>query len=72
MAGSVYKFIEVVGTSDESWEKAAETAVEMASKSLRDLRVAEVLELDMQIEEGKIISYRTKLKLSFKVEKRIE
>lgn len=72
MAGSVYKFIEVVGTSDESWEKAAETAVEMASKSLRDLRVAEVLELDMQIEDGKIISYRTKLKLSFKVEKRIE
>jgi hypothetical protein len=62
----------VVGTSDESWEKAAETAVEMASKSLRDLRVAEVLELDMQIEDGKIISYRTKLKLSFKVEKRIE
>jgi len=72
MAGSVYKFIEVVGTSDKSWEKAAETAVEMASKSLRDLRVAEVLELDMQIEEGKIISYRTKLKLSFKVEKKIE
>jgi hypothetical protein len=72
MAGSVYKFIEVVGTSDESWEKAAETAVEMASKTLRDLRVAEVLELDMQIEDGKIISYRTKLKLSFKVEKKIE
>ena len=72
MAGSVYKFIEVVGTSDESWEKAAETAVEMASKTLRDIRVAEVLELDMQIEDGKIISYRTKLKLSFKVEKRIE
>ena len=72
MAGSVYKFIEVVGTSDQSWEKAAETAVEMASKSLRDLRVAEVLELDMQIEEGKIVSYRTKLKLSFKVEKKIE
>jgi flavin-binding protein dodecin len=72
MAGSVYKFIEVVGTSDQSWEKAAETAVELASKSLRDLRVAEVLELDMQIEDGKIISYRTKLKLSFKVEKKIE
>ena len=72
MAGSVYKFIEVVGTSDESWEKAAETAVEMASKTLRDLRVAEVLELDMQIEDGKIISYRTKLKLSFKVQKKIE
>ena len=72
MAGSVYKFIEVVGTSDESWEKAAETAVEMASKTLRDIRVAEVLELDMQIEEGKIVSYRTKLKLSFKVEKKIE
>ena len=72
MAGSVYKFIEVVGTSDKSWEQAAQTAVEMASKSLRDLRVAEVLELDMQIEEGKIISYRTKLKLSFKVEKKID
>ena len=72
MAGSVYKFIEVVGTSDKSWEQAAQTAVEMASKSLRDLRVAEVLELDMQIEEGKIISYRTKLKMSFKVEKKID
>jgi hypothetical protein len=72
MAGSVYKFIEVVGTSDESWEKAAETAVEMASKTLRDLRVAEVLELDMQIEDGKIISYRTKLKLSFKVQRKID
>ena len=72
MAGSVYKFIEVVGTSDKSWEQAAQTAVEMASKSLRDLRVAEVLELDMQLEEGKIISYRTKLKLSFKVGKKID
>ena len=72
MAGSVYKFIEVVGTSDKSWEQAAQTAVEMASKTLRDLRVAEVLELDMQLEEGKIISYRTKLKLSFKVEKKID
>ena len=72
MAGSVYKFIEVVGTSDKSWEQAAQTAVEMASKTLRDLRVAEVLELDMQLEEGKIISYRTKLKLSFKVEKKLD
>jgi dodecin len=71
MAESVYKFIEVVGSSDKSWEKAAEAAIAMASKSLRDLRIAEVLEMDMQIEDGKIISYRTKLKLSFKVEKNL-
>ena len=70
MAESVYKFIEVVGSSDKSWEKAAEAAITMASKTLRDLRIAEVLEMDMQIEDGKIISYRTKLKLSFKVGKK--
>jgi len=68
MSESVYKFIELVGTSTESWEKAAAAAVEMASRSLRELRIAEVSEMDMQIEGGKIISYRTKVKLSFKYE----
>ena len=63
---SVYKVIELVGTSSESWEKAAEEAVNMASKSLKDLRIAEVVELDMQIEDGKIKAYRAKLKVSFK------
>jgi len=69
MAESVYKFIELVGTSTESWEKAAAATVEMASKTLRDLRVAEVTELDMHLEDGKIAAYRAKVKLSFKVEK---
>jgi len=68
MAESVYKFIELVGTSTESWEKAATAAVEQASKSLRDLRIAEVVELDMQIEGGKVMAYRAKVKLSFKYE----
>jgi hypothetical protein len=68
MSDSVYKVIELVGTSSESWEKAAANAVELAAKSLRDLRIAEVVELDMQIDDGKIISFRTKLKLSFKYE----
>ena len=66
MPNSVYKVIELVGTSPESWEKAAANAVEMASISLRDLRIAEVVELDMQIEDGKVTSYRTKIKVSFK------
>ncbi len=66
MTDSVYKVIELVGTSTESWEKAAKAAVETASKSLRDLRVAEVVELDLQIEDGKVLAYRTKVKLSFK------
>jgi len=66
MAESVYKVIELVGTSAESWEKAAAAAVERASKSLRDLRIAEVVELDMQIEGGKIATYRAKIKVSFK------
>jgi len=65
---SVYKFIELVGTSTESWEKAAAAAVETASKSLRDLRIAEVTELDMQVENGKVASYRAKVKVSFKYE----
>jgi flavin-binding protein dodecin len=68
MAESVYKVIELVGTSTESWEKAASAAVSQASKSLRDLRIAEVSVLDMQIEEGKIKSYRAKVKVSFKFE----
>lgn len=66
MAESVYKVIELVGTSTESWEKAAMAAVETAAKSLRDLRVAEVIELDMQLEDGKVLAYRAKVKVSFK------
>ena len=68
MAESVYKVVEVVGTSTESWEKAAKAAVERAAKSLRDLRVAEVVEQDIVIEKGKVAHYRTKVKLSFKYE----
>ena len=68
MPDSVYKVIELVGTSSESWEKAAAAAVNLASKSLRDLRVAEVTTLDMTIEDGKIKAYRAKVKLSFKYE----
>ncbi len=66
MADTVYKVIELVGTSKESWEKAAASAVAVASKTLRDLRIAEVSELDMQIEEGKVVAYRAKVKVSFK------
>ncbi|CAG0959269.1 Calcium dodecin [Anaerolineae bacterium] len=66
MPESVYKLIELVGTSEESWEKAVGNAVAMASKSLRDLRIAEVSELDVQIEDGKIVAYRAKVKVSFK------
>lgn len=65
---SVYKFIEVVGTSPESWEKAAAEAVETAGKKLRELRVAEVVEMDMTVEKGKVALYRTKVRLSFKYE----
>ena len=65
---SVYKFIELVGTSPESWEKAAAIVVETASKSLRNIRVAEVLEMDMTVEDGKVALYRTKLMLSFKLD----
>jgi flavin-binding protein dodecin len=70
MAESVYKFIELVGTSPESWEKAASAAVAQAAKSLRDLRVAEVSQLDLALEDGKVKSYRAKVKLSFKYENR--
>lgn len=66
MAESVYKVIELVGTSTDSWEKAAQAAVDRASKSLKDLRIAEVSQLDMQIEDGKVRAYRAKVKLSFK------
>ena len=66
MAESVYKVIELVGTSNESWEKAAAAAVERAAETLRDLRIAEVVEMDMQIDDGKVIAYRTKVKVSFK------
>jgi dodecin len=66
MAESVYKIIELVGTSTDSWEKAASAAIEKASKSLRDLRIAEVAELDLVIEDGKVAAYRAKVKVSFK------
>ena len=65
---SVYKFIELVGTSKESWEKAAEAAVKKAAQTLRELRIAEIVELDMQIEKGKVVAYRAKVKVSFKYE----
>ena len=68
MAESVYKVIELVGTSTESWEKAAAAAVARASKTLRDLRVAQIVELDMQLEDGKVLAYRAKIKISFKYE----
>jgi flavin-binding protein dodecin len=68
MGDSVYKVIELVGTSPDSWEKAAASAVELAAKSLRDMRIAEVIDLDLQIEDGKIRAYRAKLKVSFKYE----
>ena len=68
MPESVYKVIELVGTSTDSWEKAAAAAVNKASKTLRDLRIAEVAQLDMQIEDGKIRAYRAKVKVSFKYE----
>lgn len=66
MVDSVYKVIELVGSSTESWEKAAIAAVNMAAESLRDLRVAEVVELDMQLEDGEVLAYRAKVKVSFK------
>ena len=68
MPGSIYDVIELVGTSTELWEKAAKAAVDMAAKSLRDLRIAEVVEQDMQLKDGKVEAYRTKVKISFKYE----
>jgi dodecin len=66
MAQSVYKIIELVGTSSKSWEDAAKSAVETAAKSLKDLRIAEISELDMQIDKGKVVTYRARVKVSFK------
>jgi dodecin len=68
MADSVYKIIELVGTSTESWEKAASAAIDRASQSLRDLRIAEVSQLDLQLEGGQVVAYRAKVKVSFKFE----
>ena len=68
MAESVYKVIELVGTSPDSWEKAAAAAIQRAGESLRDLRIAEVTDLDVQIKDGKVDSYRAKVKVSFKYE----
>ena len=68
MAESVYKVLELIGTSTESWERAATAAVERAAETLRDLRVAEVVEQDMQIADGKVEAFRVKLKVSFKYE----
>ncbi|GAB1450534.1 dodecin family protein [Draconibacterium sp.] len=68
MPDSVYKIIELVGSSTVSWEKAAQNAIERASKSLRELRVAEVVQMDMHLKDGKVECYRTKLKVSFKFE----
>ena len=69
MAGSTYKIIELVGTSDTSWEEAAKTAVETAGETLKDLRIAEVTKLDMTLEEGKVVSYRARLNVSFKYQR---
>jgi flavin-binding protein dodecin len=68
MTESVYKVVELVGSSSESWEKAASAAVTKAASSLRDLRIAEVVEMDLQIKDGKVEAYRAKLKVSFKYE----
>lgn len=68
MTDSVYKIVELVGSSDDSWEDAVNNAVEAASKSLRDLRICEVMKLDTKIEDGKIVAYRARVQLSFKYE----
>jgi len=72
MTESVYKIVRILGTSPESWEKAAAAAVEKAAKTLRDVRIAEIEELDMQLENGKVIAYRAKVNVSFRVETVIE
>ncbi|MFC1534549.1 dodecin family protein [Thermodesulfobacteriota bacterium] len=69
MAGTTYKIIELVGTSDKSWEEAAKTAIETAGESLKDLRIAEVTKLDVTVEDGKVKLYRARLNLSFKYQK---
>ena len=68
MSGSVYKIIELVGSSSTSWEDAAKNAVETASKTLKDLRIAEIIKLDMKIENGKVTAYRARVNVSFKYE----
>ena len=68
MADSVYKVIELVGTSKDSWEQAAKNAVDTASKTLKNLRIAEVEKLDMKVEDGRVVAYRAKVSLSFKIE----
>ncbi len=68
MSDSVYKVVELVGTSEKSWEDAAKNAVETAGKSLKDLRVAEIRKLDLKVENGKVVAYRAKVNLSFKYE----
>ena len=68
MSESTYKIIELVGTSDVSWEKAAKNAVETAAKTVKDLRIAEVTKLDMKVEDGKVSAYRARVNLSFKYE----
>jgi len=68
MGDSIYKIIELVGTSDVSWEAAAKNAVETAGKTLKDLRIADVVKMDMKVENGKVIAYRTRVNLSFKYE----
>ena len=68
MPGSTYKIIELVGTSTESWEEAAKTAVAEAGRSLRDLRIAEVVELDLQLDDDEVVAYRARIKVSFKHE----
>lgn len=70
MADSVYKIIELVGTSDVSWEDAAKNAVETAGKSLKNLRIAEIVKLDMKVDNGKVTAYRARINLSFKYESR--
>ena len=70
MAKSVYKIIELVGTSEISWEDAAKNAVETAGKSLKNLRIAEIIKLDMKIDKGKVVAYRARISLSFKYESR--
>jgi len=72
MADSVYKIIELVGTSETSWEDAARTAAETASATLRDLRIAEIVKLDMVVTEGKVTSYRARVNLSFKLQEKVE
>jgi flavin-binding protein dodecin len=68
MSTSTYKIVEIVGTSPTSWEEAAKNAIEIAGKSLRDLRIAEITKLDMRVENGKVVAYRTRVSLSFKYE----